>query len=40
MVKALHLHPDYLARVQDDKDLSPLREDVLRRVEGPDAGAA
>ncbi len=34
MVRALHLHPGYLARVWDDKDLLPLREDVLRRIEG------
>jgi hypothetical protein len=34
MVRALHLQPDYLARAWDDKDLLPLREDVLRRIEG------
>ena len=32
MVRALHLYPGYLARVREDKDLLPLREDVLRRV--------
>ncbi len=34
MVRALHLHPDYLPGVWDDKDFLPLREDVLRRIEG------
>lgn len=34
MVRALNRHPDCLARVWDDKDLLPLREDVLRRIGG------